>query len=84
MYAGYSIIMVISTIFNIVMTKVFLFSHYTAWIATLLWTGIVNYFILKHIWSFGGSSGDKDKRKEGGSSVNVELSERNRESENIV
>jgi hypothetical protein len=80
MYAGYSIIMVISTIFNIVMTKVFLFSHYEAWIATLLWTGIVNYFILKHIWSFGGSSGDK--RKEEGSSV--ELSGRNRESENIV
>jgi len=80
MYAGYSIIMVISTIFNIIMTKVFLFSHYKAWIATLLWTGIVNYFILKHIWSFGGSSGDK--RKEGGPSV--ELSGRNRESENIV
>lgn len=56
MYGGYSIIMVISTIFNIIMTKVFDIPHYTAWAVTLLWTGIVNYFILKHVWSFGGNA----------------------------
>ncbi len=54
MYTGYSIIIAISTLFNIFMTKVLMLSHYTAWVATLLWTGIVNYFILKYIWSFDG------------------------------
>lgn len=55
MYGGYSIIIVLSTIFNILMTKVASISHYVAWIITLLWTGIVNYFILKKLWSFGGN-----------------------------
>uniref|UniRef100_A0A7S3PXD5 GtrA/DPMS transmembrane domain-containing protein n=1 Tax=Chaetoceros debilis TaxID=122233 RepID=A0A7S3PXD5_9STRA len=68
MYTGYSIIIVISTLFNIFMTKVLMLSHYTAWIATLLWTGIVNYFILKYIWSFDGkkpgSSRDGDSSAE--------------------
>lgn len=55
MYGGYSIIIVLSTIFNILMTRVATFSHYVAWIMTLLWTGIANYFILKKLWSFGGN-----------------------------
>ena len=55
MYGGYSIIIVLSTIFNILMTRVATFSHYVAWILTLLWTGIANYFILKKLWSFGGN-----------------------------
>ena len=54
MYAGYSIIIVLSTIFNIVMTKKAQLPHYVAWVITLLWTGIVNYFILKKLWTFGG------------------------------
>lgn len=58
MYGGYSVIIAISTIFNMVMTKTFHFSHYVAWITTLLWTGIVNYFILKHIWTFGGKASE--------------------------
>ncbi len=58
MYAGYSIIIVISTLFNIAMTRYLQLPHYVAWIVTLLWTGIVNYFILKKLWSFGG----KDKK----------------------
>eukprot|EP00979_Chaetoceros_neogracilis_P006289 scaffold1269_cov242-Chaetoceros_neogracile.AAC.10 len=52
------------------MTKAMHFTHYQAWITTLLWTGIVNYFILKHIWSFGGPPAS-DKRNEGGSSVEL-------------
>lgn len=71
MYGGYSIIMVLSTIFNVVMTKVMHFTHYQAWISTLLWTGIANYFILKHIWSFGGPPTSGDKRKEGGSTIEL-------------
>jgi putative flippase GtrA len=56
MYAGYSIIIVLSTVFNLVMTRYAKVPHYVAWVITLLWTGIVNYFILKKIWSFGGAS----------------------------
>lgn len=55
MYGGYSIIIVLSTIFNFVMTTMLHIPHYLAWIVTLLWTGVVNYFILKHLWSFGGN-----------------------------
>ena len=55
MYGGYSITIVLSTLFNILMTRVATFSHYVAWILTLLWTGIANYFILKKLWSFGGN-----------------------------
>ena len=55
MYAGYSVIVVISTVFNVFMTKVAETSHYVAWLLTLLWTGIANYFILKKLWSFGGT-----------------------------
>lgn len=61
MYTGYSIIIIISTMFNIVMTKIFHLTHYTAWMLTLLWSGIVNYFILKHVWSFGGEKRKRDK-----------------------
>jgi len=61
MYGGYSIIILISTIFNIVMTKVFKLHHYVAWVITLLWTGIVNYFILKKLWSFDNSSSSPTK-----------------------
>lgn len=63
MYAGYSIIIVLSTLFNVVMTKYIQVPHAIAWIITLLWTGIVNYFILKKLWSFGGSPSTGSKEK---------------------
>jgi putative flippase GtrA len=72
MYAGYSIIIVLSTLFNVVMTKYINIPHSIAWIITLLWTGIVNYFILKKIWSFGGSPSTVCKDK-GESSAIVQL-----------
>jgi hypothetical protein len=53
-YTGYSIIIVLSTLFNFVMTQYAQLPHYVAWIITLLWTGIVNYFILKRLWTVGG------------------------------
>jgi putative flippase GtrA len=62
MYAGYSITIVLSTIINFLLTKKANISHYHAWIFTLLWTGIVNYFILKRMWSFGGASEAGKKR----------------------
>lgn len=61
MYAGYSVIIVISTLFNIIMTRYLLLPHYVAWVVTLLWTGIVNYFILKMLWSFGGKEKNDDE-----------------------
>ena len=53
MYAGYSVIILISTIFNIAVTRYAQINHYVAFFITLLWTGIVNYFILKKLWTFG-------------------------------
>ena len=64
MYAGYSVIIVLSTIFNFVMTRYAKLPHYVAWIITLLWTGIVNYFILKKLWSFGGKPKREDSSEE--------------------
>jgi hypothetical protein len=37
--------------------------HVFAWILTMLWTGIVNYFILKKLWSFDGSNKKEDDAK---------------------
>mmetsp|Transcript_16513 Transcript_16513/g.39021 ORF Transcript_16513/g.39021 Transcript_16513/m.39021 type:complete len:282 (+) Transcript_16513:100-945(+) len=55
MYAGYSISIVLSTIFNyLITTGVAKVSHYVAYIFTLLWTGLANYFILKRLWKMGG------------------------------
>jgi putative flippase GtrA len=71
MYAGYSIIIVLSTLFNIAMTRYAHFPHYVAWIVTLLWTGIVNYFILKKLWSFGG----KQKTDEPATCVSKDVEE---------
>lgn len=65
MYAGYSIIIVLSTLFNIFMTRYAKLPHYVAWIVTLLWTGIVNYFILKKLWSFGGKSNNEGEATKG-------------------
>lgn len=56
MYSGYSIIIVLSTVFNLVMTKRMNVSHYVAWVITLLWTGILSYFILKRLWSFSNEN----------------------------
>ena len=53
-YGGYSVTIVLSTVFNMIMTRSFGITHYVAWIITLLWTGIVNFFILKRFWHFDG------------------------------
>lgn len=73
MYAGYSIILVISTVFNIVMTQYLQLTHYVAWVVTLLWTGIVNYFILKKLWSFGGKQKKDEEPPTHGHTKDLEL-----------
>eukprot|EP00566_Odontella_aurita_P024084 CAMPEP_0113585550 /NCGR_PEP_ID=MMETSP0015_2-20120614/33764_1 /TAXON_ID=2838 /ORGANISM="Odontella" /LENGTH=108 /DNA_ID=CAMNT_0000490809 /DNA_START=287 /DNA_END=613 /DNA_ORIENTATION=+ /assembly_acc=CAM_ASM_000160 len=65
MYGGYSVIIVLSTTFNFVATSAAGLAHYVAWVVTLLWTGVANYFILKKLWSFGGKSVDRKGGKEG-------------------
>jgi len=60
MYFGYSFSIVISTLFNKYMIQMWQISHYFAWLITLLWTGVVNFFILKKLW---GSSKIDHKSK---------------------
>lgn len=62
MYAGYSIIIALSTLFNIAMTHYVHVPHMVGFVVTLLWTGIVNYFILKKLWSFGGPASNNEKK----------------------
>ena len=62
-YAGYSITIFSSTIINFLMTKKAQISHYHAWLFTLLWTGIFNYFFLKRVWSFGGGTSIASSKK---------------------
>lgn len=61
MYGGYSFSIVFSTFFNWLITTKFQAEHYVAYIFTLLWTGGVNYFILKRLWSFTGNKNEKEE-----------------------
>lgn len=54
MYAAYSIIILLSTIFHYIIHRLFPIHFVFIFIITLIWTGVVNYFILKKIWSFTG------------------------------
>jgi putative flippase GtrA len=68
MYAGFSGIIVVSTAFNVVMVRIWHMEHYVAWVVTLLWTGCVNYFILKHLW--GSAEGAEDNKSSNSNSNN--------------
>ena len=59
MYAGYSISLVLSTLFNLAATKLINLTHYTAWIITVLFTQLMNYFLLKRLWSWDWSKSKK-------------------------
>jgi len=47
--------------------------HYVAWVLTLLWTGVVNYFILKRLWSFGDTNNAAIGKKKVRSSRDLDL-----------
>ena len=49
-YMTYSTSIVVSMITNHVLCSFLNFSHQFAWIVTMLWTGIYNYFALKASW----------------------------------
>jgi hypothetical protein len=49
-YLAYSASIVISMVTNHFIVDIFRISHARAWLATMIWTGIVNYFLLKASW----------------------------------
>lgn len=53
-YLTYSSSIVLSMIANHCFISYFLLSHKQAWLITMLWTGLYNYFMLKKNW--GGKS----------------------------
>ena len=55
-YATYFSSIVISATTNFCLTQYLFFTHFQAWILTMLWTGIFNYFMLKASWKSGGGA----------------------------
>lgn len=55
-YMAYSSSIVISMVTNHMLVNLVGFTHRQAWLITMLWTGLYNYFILKSSWK----SGNKD------------------------
>jgi putative flippase GtrA len=53
-YLAYSSSIVISIVTNHLLVNMVQLSHKEAWIATMLWTGLFNYFVLKASWKAGG------------------------------
>jgi len=49
-YMTYSSSIIISMFTNLLMVDYLYLSHWVAWVVTLLWTGIYNYFMLKSSW----------------------------------
>ncbi len=57
-YAAYSSSIILSILTNNLLANSMGFSHRAAWIITMLWTGIYNYFILKNSWKSANKGGD--------------------------
>mmetsp|Transcript_43340 Transcript_43340/g.86108 ORF Transcript_43340/g.86108 Transcript_43340/m.86108 type:complete len:153 (+) Transcript_43340:80-538(+) len=60
-YLTYSSSIVISMMTNHFLVNYMMFSHRAAWLVTMLWTGIFNYFMLKSSWR---SAPEKTTEKE--------------------
>jgi hypothetical protein len=60
-YLTYSSSIVISTIANHCFMTYFLLSHKQAWVITMLWTGLYNYFMLKRNWKGIKKENNSDK-----------------------
>lgn len=50
MYLTYSSSIVISAVTNHILAKYFHLPHRAAWLVTMLWIGLYNYFMLKSVW----------------------------------
>eukprot|EP01038_Epipyxis_sp_PR26KG_P010903 gene10903-14635_t len=62
-YFTYSSSIVISMITNHILVKYLFFTHFQAWIITMLWTGIYNYFMLKASWKSGNAEKEKSSEE---------------------
>ena len=49
-YFSYSSSIVLSILTNHTLVEIFNMTHQHAWIITMLWTGVYNYFMLKMNW----------------------------------
>ena len=49
-YMAYASSIVLSMLSNHFISDILRFSHREAWVITMLWTGIMNYFILRATW----------------------------------
>ena len=61
-YMAYAASIVLSVVSNHFVVSVLELSHRNAWLITMLWTGIMNYFILKATWK---TKGGKDSSQRG-------------------
>jgi putative flippase GtrA len=64
-YLAYSTSIIVSTVCNNLLVKIGEFSHKEAWLLTMLWTGILNYFLLKSAWKSGDSKLGEGKELHG-------------------
>lgn len=55
MYLSYTGIVVLSTVFNYFMINSGI-NRWKAWAITVVWTGVINFFIVKAVWALGGKS----------------------------
>lgn len=58
-YLTYSSSIVISMVTNHLLVNYLMLSHRVAWIVTMLWTGIYNYFMLKNSWRSSPEKAEK-------------------------
>ena len=50
-YLAYLSSIILSTICNHVLSNYFNFTHRMAWLSTMIWIGVYNYFALKNVWN---------------------------------
>ncbi|GMH72068.1 hypothetical protein TL16_g05820 [Triparma laevis f. inornata] len=75
MYLSYTGIVVLSTVFNYFMINSGI-NRWKAWAITVVWTGVINFFIVKAVWALGGKSkagGERGKGYDGGEEEEEEL-----------
>lgn len=60
-YAAYSASIVLSIVANHMFINMLMLSHRQAWLITMLWTGLLNYFLVKNAWRpKGTAAGSQD------------------------
>ena len=81
-YATYSSSIVLSMVTNHLLVSFLGLTHRTAWIVTMLWTGIYNYLLLRTTW--GNKSGNTNASSAIAGGGDVQESEAFIEKQNVV